>query len=613
MNTILVNLFDYTNLNKNSTPLGILSLATKLQNNRDFNVKVLDFHRIYESKILKLADSIDENILNTMNYILEFEPDVVGFYSLCSTHLFAIIIAKLIKSANENITIIFGGPQATLTAKETIEKFDFIDMVGLYEGETTIEKILYGIRDKDISSIEGLCYRDGNSIIVNNNVNLIENLDELPIIDYELLGTEIKGSLSIEVGRGCPFECTYCSTQEFWERKFRLKSNKRILDEIMHYKNKYGVTEFDFVHDLFTLSKKRVVEICQMFIDNKLDITWKCSSRLDTLDDEMMKIMAEAGCRRIFFGIETGSERMQKLIKKNLKLVLLTDLVKNLKKYGISSAFCFIYGFPEETEEDVNDTLKLMYNICQEYRGKPFNKMLELQLFMLSFLPKTQLTKKYFRDLEFKEEYLSHFIGFYSVIETDNTVDHNKQIWNFAKQIARNKEIFPQHFEYKSQIRVLLKNLDKYYLFILPKLLNNFDMTYKLIIDFFKENHIQFFLEIDNFLCQDNPEIWSFNNLKSNLSSFDIISIFGRFISKFDFGNEKELIMEMYNLEKSILSLVFNRNNTNQCIEQIYNFDVYRMKKNRNREVVKSKNKLSFIIKGDKYYVEQQSIIYDQL
>jgi|GEM_PF-4031624 len=193
MNTILVNLFDYTNLNKNSTPLGILSLATKLQNNRDFNVKVLDFHRIYESKILRLADSIDENIINTMNYILKFKPDVVGFYSLCSTHLFAIIIAKLIKSANENITIIFGGPQATLTAKETIEKFDFIDMVGLYEGETTI----------------------------------------------------------------------------------RLKSNKRILDEIVHYKNKYGVTEFEFVHDLFTLNKKRVVEICQMFIDNKLHITWK--------------------------------------------------------------------------------------------------------------------------------------------------------------------------------------------------------------------------------------------------------------------------------------------------------------------------------------------------
>ncbi len=601
MNVVFVNMYDFKNLFVNSIPLGILSLATTLKDNKDFNVKVLDFNRIYENKILNVTDNIDENITNAVNYILKYKPNVVAMYTMCNTHAFSIMFAKLIKLLEKEITIMLGGPHATLTAEDTLKEFPFIDLIGLSEGERTIEQILYGIKNKELSAVNGICYRRNNNIELKNNVELIENLDELPILDYSLLEFNLNRNIGIEVGRGCPYQCIFCSTKEFWERKFRLKSNKRIYQEILHYKSKYGINDFAFYHDLFTLNKERVLEICKMFIEKKLHITWGCSSRVDTIDADMIKAMAESGCNLLYFGVETGSARMQKLIKKNLKLDIFLDLIRTLKKYEIKPIFSFIYGFPQEKAEDVDDTLQLVYMLYEEYRGMPKEKKATFQLHKLAFFPRTELTNNYIHLLEYEENYLTGVGGGDAI-----TKWHSEEL----NEIVRRKNIFPQYYTYKNEIQGLLKNLDFYFAYFFIKIIGNLDMTYKLILDYFSGEHIQIYLAFNKVLNKENEGLWWTKYETTKLSTHETILVFGKFIKKYDFRSEKAIIREMYELESSFLNFLSNSNKDDHefTLEKIYNYDVYRMKKNRCNEKISRRNILRLLNSKNKPIVEQQYI-----
>ena len=145
------------------------------------------------------------------------------------------------------------------------------------------------------------------------------NLETLPIIEFPSELLKKVREIPIEVGRGCPFECTFCSTSHFWKKKFRLKSINKIISEIIHYAN-FGFATFNFIHDLFTLDKVFIVEFCTELIKSNLNIKWGCSARLDTLDEELIKLMSKAGCTGIYIGLETYSQSLQSKIKKNLTL-----------------------------------------------------------------------------------------------------------------------------------------------------------------------------------------------------------------------------------------------------------------------------------------------------
>src|SRR5262249_8992500 len=120
----------------------------------------------------------------------------------------------------------------------------------------------------------------------------------------------------LELGRGCPFSCTFCSTNDFFRRRFRLKSPAHMIAEMRRVKETYGIDSFELVHDMFTVDRKRVVEFCEALIASQEEFTWGCSARTDCVDEELIAFMARAGCRGIFFGIETGSRRMQRIIDK---------------------------------------------------------------------------------------------------------------------------------------------------------------------------------------------------------------------------------------------------------------------------------------------------------
>ena len=365
---------------------GTLLLATILKENGI----TPDIYRFHEADLtLPFNNFIDATAEN----ILKRKPKIVSFYCRCDCFLANIKIAQLLKSKSKDIIIVFGGPQADASSKEIAELLPYVDYTCCGEGETTIYPLMNALlHNEDTSSIQGLTYKNKDGVVIKNpRPALFPNLDELPDIDYSLIPDSIlraspNTDILIDVGRGCPFNCAYCSTSYFWQRTFRLKSPQKIADEISYLHQKYGYKKFTFSHDLFTANKKKVIEFCNELKHRKLDITWSCSSRVDTLDESTIAAMAECGLDSIFIGIETGSPKIQKLAHKHIKRDDVINVARLLTKYKIKTIASFMYGFPEETEEDLEDTLRLAYDIhVLGVRTSLYNSALHR---ILRYLPK---------------------------------------------------------------------------------------------------------------------------------------------------------------------------------------------------------------------------------
>jgi hypothetical protein len=188
----------------------------------------------------------------------------------------------------------------------------------------------------------------------------VDDLDSLPITSYDYypvrdLGLDL---MRIEAGRGCPFACTFCSTAGFFQRSFRIKSAERLVRELDLLHARYGVSEFKLDHDLFTVNRRKIVEFCEAVTGR--GYRWRASARVDCVDAALLTTMAEAGCAGLYFGIETGSARMQQICQKRLDLDLVQPMLDAAAALGIESTASFITGYPEETEADQNDTLDML-------------------------------------------------------------------------------------------------------------------------------------------------------------------------------------------------------------------------------------------------------------
>jgi radical SAM superfamily enzyme YgiQ (UPF0313 family) len=289
--------------------------------------------------------------------------------------------------------------------------------------------------------VEGLVYRKDGKVTVNPRPALIENLDSIPFIDYSLLPEDaVKAApeevFSVDVGRGCPFGCTFCSTNSFWGRKFRLKSPERICEEIRKAHDLFGYTRFNLSHDMFTFRRKTVYETCKLFREMEFPVRWGCSARLDCIDRELIDEMAASGMEGIYIGIETGSPRMQKLINKNLKLEDAVEKVAYLKSKGIKTTASFIYGFPEETEEDVSQTLSLIAKLLKL-------RSVRIQTHLCAFFAGTELLERYAGDMTPVERY------------SDQTGE--LAIQECRDLIEKHPALFPQLREYRTEMRTKLR------------------------------------------------------------------------------------------------------------------------------------------------------------
>jgi len=362
---VFVNTIDFS-ADEKPMPMGILSLASILKN-ENVSVGIIDFDYLFRIGSMDHKSTLGANIDQMIEHILRLEPKVVSFYTMCNSYPVMLELASELKKRAEKIKIVLGGPQASVTAKETLEAFRYVDVIGIGEGETYITEMINRLlSDQSLIDLRGVAYREGHHIIFNEEAELIKNLDDLPMIDYSLRYEEnIKEEIAIEVGRGCPFNCTFCSTSLFWKRNCRLKSVDRIIEEIKHLKNAYGVESFLLNHDMFTASKGYIVKFCNEIINQKLDVKWKCSARIDTIDREIIEYMSASGCKEIYFGIETGSVRMQKKVSKNLKLEKVIENLELLTSFKIKPTLSFIYGFYDEREQDFEETIGIIERLMR--------------------------------------------------------------------------------------------------------------------------------------------------------------------------------------------------------------------------------------------------------
>ncbi len=350
----------------NLPPLGILNLATSLEG-LGHEVKLLDFVLAIREKKLKLDRDIYDNCCEE---VLSESPDVVGFSAQCATYPAVIQVARRIKEKKPDVKIVVGGHNASFVDRETLSKYGWIDCIVRGEGEETFRELVcsYGHGCSE-EGIRGVTFRKGEDITRNEERELICDLDQLPFPNYRLLPSlseyrdacGLPRSIAIlEVGRGCPHRCIYCSESIIWKRKSRAFSVNRVVRDMKKLRDEHGAECFVLAYDQFTAKRSFVEEFCRRVIENGLsDVPWYCISRLDTVDTDLLDLMRKAGCESMCFGIDSGSPRTLAFIRKKIERKILYRRVKETTSCGIIPTLSFVIGFPEEGREDIDETLVL--------------------------------------------------------------------------------------------------------------------------------------------------------------------------------------------------------------------------------------------------------------
>jgi radical SAM superfamily enzyme YgiQ (UPF0313 family) len=379
----------------NMPPLGLINLATVLKSSAQ-SVKIFDFPLSIRMKTL----SMDSNIYRECaRQILQFEPDLAAFSVQCTTYPPAVRVAQELKKLKPRIKIVFGGHNASFVDELTLSRFPFIDAIVRGEGEITFPELIRAFDGEiPLASIDGITYRTAERIIQNPDRELIENLDSLPVSDYALVAPlhvykdvcGIRRSIAIlEAGRGCPHRCVYCSQSLIWRRRTRTYSTERLIREMKNLAENFGAECFLLAYDQFTAKREFAEQFCHGVIDAGLNhLAWYCISRLDTLDKSLLNLMREAGCETMCYGIDSGSKKTLSFIRKSIDQGILLDRVRETTEAGIIPTLSFVIGFPEESPQDLDETLNLALKSAATGNAN-------ILVQMATILPRTDLYENY--------------------------------------------------------------------------------------------------------------------------------------------------------------------------------------------------------------------------
>jgi radical SAM superfamily enzyme YgiQ (UPF0313 family) len=310
-------------------------------------------------------------------------PDVIGITSMTSAVMNGYAIAAECRKKFPKAKIVFGGVHPTVMPEDVLSR-DYVDYVIRGEGEESFYKFLKG---DDIKTITGMSYRENGKVVHNQDTCLVPDLDVLPVPAYKKLPVTkyipTLGSykrlpaISMLATRGCPGKCTYCFGS-FLGGKVRMHSVDYLIGEIKMLQRDYGIKEILFYDDTFTTYRNVVKDFCGRIINEKIDISWVCFSRVDTIDEETLALMKQAGCHQIMYGIESGSEEILKNINKRIDREKAKKAVQLAKKAGIECRTTFMLGNPGETEETIMMTIKFaieldpdiaLFNITTPFPG----------------------------------------------------------------------------------------------------------------------------------------------------------------------------------------------------------------------------------------------------
>lgn len=411
-------------------PLGILSIATMMRQH-GFQVEVLDLFKYTSWK--EIRDTI---------YDCQF--DIFGISIWTGNHFKARKILDIVKEKNPHLITVAGGPHATVLDEQIVRHFQ-ADYVVRGEGEYTILELLDALKDdRDVGAIPGLTYLQKNQVFRTADRSPIEDLNALPFTDFSgidldsytqnlwsdiIIPEKLRRQYHIDLvkfapiitSRGCPGRCNFCFRMF---DKIRLRSSKNVLEEIKSLYDRHGIAHIRFSDDTLNINEKRLQEICEGIISEKIDITWDTSIRAFPLSHKTVDLMKASGCVKLSVGVETGSPRLMKAMKKGVSAEKVIHAFNICHDVGIPIVANIIVGLPGETAETIKETFEFMKIIKPDYT-------------LVSVLLLYPMTEAYFyaRDMGFiDDDYFlkSEVVPVYTHEHSfEQLLDYNRRIYTF--------------------------------------------------------------------------------------------------------------------------------------------------------------------------------------
>jgi radical SAM superfamily enzyme YgiQ (UPF0313 family) len=344
-------------------PLGVLYCATVLEN-AGLEVSVLD----QAAKGFSTPQAI--------SWVKKENPDILGLSVLGSSSREAGTIAKLVKKENPNLCVVFGNYHPTFNAERILKKYSDVDVIVRGEGEyVSLELTNCLQKGENLKKVEGITFRDSKGkIVATPERPLIKDVNSLPFPNRRLVDCEYASKIfgiktaskkftSLLSSRGCPFQCIFCACRNFARGVWRPRSVENIIQELEFLYGE-GYRQFLFVDDNFTLNPRRVVKFCRQLRKRRLNVEWFCDSRVDNCGYDTFREMVKAGCRTLYFGIESANQRILDYYKKRITPEQSRIATRNARKAGMDIIVgSFIVGAPDETRKEIRNTLSFAQKI----------------------------------------------------------------------------------------------------------------------------------------------------------------------------------------------------------------------------------------------------------
>jgi radical SAM superfamily enzyme YgiQ (UPF0313 family) len=332
---------------------------------------------LYISAFLKQY-GVDNRIFDTTfstkndlkNYLICEKPDYVAIYVNLMTKLNVLEIIKFIRSEAElkNTKVILGGPEVRYNASDFLERGADIIVIG--EGEETTLELIKKLETKNegkLNEVKGIGFNNDNGkIIFTEERTLINNIDDLPFpnrkgIDIGKYQQAWKNhhkmdAISVSTMRGCPYTCRWCS-RAVYGLSYRRRSPAKVVEELLMLKEEYNPDTIWFVDDVFTVSHKWLSEFTEEIKRSKLNIKYECITRADRMNEDVIKMLKESGCFRVWIGAESGSQKIIDAMDRRVKVEQVRQMIRLTKKYGIETGTFIMLGYPGETEKDIEETI----------------------------------------------------------------------------------------------------------------------------------------------------------------------------------------------------------------------------------------------------------------
>lgn len=345
-------------------PFGLVSLGSYVMD-EGYAIRGIDMNSPPE-KIYERYLSTDKRLLGE---ILEYAPDLVAMSTYAENIFNVLFWAEIIKQKLPKTWIAIGGNHVSYIAREVLEKSNAIDFVVRFEGEIPFKELCKKreYHDTNYDDVANLSYRKNGTIIENELTNLLPDLDLLPQLNlefFERTGNEEVVHTDIISARGCPFHCTFCNCNHYWGKKYRVLSVERVIHHLKRLKEKYpNLQTVRFRDETLTVQKERTLALCDKIIENQMDLQFQAHSRLDGLDEELIKRLSESGFTQLSIGLESGSQNVLDRLKKGISLKKVYTIVPLLRKYHIKFRFSLMLATPDERLEESLQTIRLIRDL----------------------------------------------------------------------------------------------------------------------------------------------------------------------------------------------------------------------------------------------------------